>query len=137
LLLIEAHLTRPSLDSLRLRVGTLHQMIDGEEWLEAALSWINSNQSPIAAVQIGPINRLTVYEHSDTLKKAISLLTAILAQRGLIVVIYGKNIKQIIRAGIVGEEWKVSPGANAPAERLKVERTVFGGERIKYEFEMS
>lgn len=136
--LSESHDLPLTLTSTSLNVGTLHQMIDGEEWLEAALSYLNTIDSAITIVKIGPTHRLNTYEHSDTLKKAVSLLATILARQGLLVVVYGRNVLEgVIRAGIIDETWRVSSVANASAERLKVERTVFGAGDTKFELEMS
>ncbi len=136
--LSESHDLPFHLTSTRLEVGTLHQMIDGEEWLEAALSYLNTINSPLTIVKIGPTHRLDIYEHSETLEKAVSLLAAILGRRGLIVVVYGRTATgKVIRAGIVDEIWRVSPVPNAPAEHLKIERTIVDGKNTKFDFEMS
>jgi hypothetical protein len=103
-------------------VGTLDHLIDGEEWLEAAFSRLNKLRIPVARVRIGPTERVNVYEHSDSLQKAISLLTVILAPRGLIVVVYGKG--PAIRAEMVDERWTLSAPQNATAGRVKVQRAI-------------
>lgn len=113
-------------------VGTLHQMIDGEEWLEAALSFL-VNEFPLVRVRIGPTNRLMVYEHEETLRKAIGLLAAILARRGIVVVVYGADVEEgVIRAGIVNEDWLAEPVADPPEGTLKVERHV-GDSKLVFE----
>lgn len=134
LLLSESQEFPVDLNPIGFHVGTLHQMIDGEEWLEAALSRLVACESPLAQVRIGPTERLEVYQHSEneTLHKAISLLAAILGRRGLIVVVYGVNVHSVIRAGILSETWSVSLVTNPPPERLKIMRRV-GANKIEFE----
>lgn len=117
--------------------GTLHQTIDGEEWLEAALSRLSEHKSPLAQIRIGPTQRLNIYEHGDSLRKAISLLAAILARRGLVVVVYGKqSLVGVIRAGIVSEKWTLSPIKSPPANHLKVERHL-GTDKFEFKVKTS
>jgi hypothetical protein len=108
--------------------GSLHQMVDGEEWLESALSHVAAIKTPLARVIIGPTNRLNTYEHSETLQKAISILSTILDRCGLLVVVYGKGSNDSIRAAIVGEAWSVAPATNPPTKRRKVERLTSSGQ---------
>jgi KaiC/GvpD/RAD55 family RecA-like ATPase len=136
LMLWEAHETSFVLDPMGFSIRTLHQMLDGEEWLEAALSRLNASKSPLARVRIGPTEQLPVYEHSDTLQKAISLLAAILSRRGLVVIVYGENLEKVMRAAIVNETWLVSPVEKALTERVKVERT-YAGVKTDFETEMT
>lgn len=132
-LLQESHGNSISSETMGFRVGTLHQMIDGEEWLEAALSRLVDSKSPPGRVRIGPIDALVVYEHRDTLEKAISLLVTILARRGLVVVLFGEQWDQVIRAGIVNERWIVSSAAHPSAKRVKVTRVIVGGITVEFE----
>jgi KaiC/GvpD/RAD55 family RecA-like ATPase len=119
----ESHESPFNLNSAGLHVGTLHQMIDGEEWLEAALSHLKAIKSPIVRVRIGNTDRLTIYEHSDTLQKSVGLLASILGRRGLIVVVYGgETLANVVRAGIINERWWISATATEPTERLQVKR---------------
>jgi KaiC/GvpD/RAD55 family RecA-like ATPase len=118
--------------------GTLHQMIDGEEWLEAALSQITSITAPLTRVTIGPSSELRVYEHVDDIQKAISLFAAILGRRGMIVVLYGgADLPQVVRAGIINERWIVSPVMTPPGPRLSVQRYILGSRRIDFEMATS
>jgi KaiC/GvpD/RAD55 family RecA-like ATPase len=127
LYLHESHELPFEADATGFTVGTLHQMVDGEEWLEAALSRLILTDSPLARVRIGPTYGIDVYEQSDTLQKAISLLASILARRGLIVLVYGRQGEAtVFRAGIVSEEWIVSSDENAPTGHVKVLRNVLG-----------
>lgn len=123
-------------DSTRFVVGTLHPMIDGEEWLEAALSHLAAIKSPIARLRIGPTERLAIYAQRDTLRKAVSLLAAILGSRGFVVVVFGRDLENVIRAGIVDETWTVSPVPNQPAGRFTIEREV-GNDKTVFETAMS
>ena len=137
LLLFESHDWPFELTQTGFVVGTLHQMIDGEEWLEAALSNLVACESPMMRVVIGPTNRLAAYEHSTTLQKAIGLLAAILSRRGLIVLVHGTAPPELVfRAGILDETWTVSSATNPPSERLKVVRS-FHGDKIEFEAVMS
>jgi KaiC/GvpD/RAD55 family RecA-like ATPase len=121
--LLESHDGPLDRNASGFHVRTLHQMIDGEEWLEAVLSVLAADNSAVARVRIGPTNRLRVYEHADTLRKAISLFAAILARKGLVVVVYGQSADDgFIRAIIVNEDWTVS--AAKPPAALKVVRTM-------------
>lgn len=117
--------------------GTIHQMIDGEEWLEAALSRLNSINSPLARVYIGPAECLDIYEHKESLWKAISLLAAILGRRGTVVVLHGNNTNSMIQAAIVNEHWTLSPAMPSPAEGLKVNRNFIGDTTIEFEAAVS
>jgi hypothetical protein len=117
--------------------GTIHQMIDGEEWLEAALSHLISINSPLARVRIGPEESLNIYEHEESLRKAISLLAAILGRRGTVVILYGKNASSMIQAAIVNEHWTLSPAMPSPAEGLKVNRNFIGDTTIEFEAAVS
>ncbi|MFT3765849.1 MAG: ATPase domain-containing protein [Minicystis sp.] len=120
--LSESHETPIERVAVGLRLGTLHQMIDGEEWLEAVVSSLAETEVPIARVRIGPTHKLRVYEHAETLRKAVSLLAAVLARRGFIVVVYGADARDVIRAAIVNETWVASKAGDNPP-RLKINRS--------------
>lgn len=100
-------------------VGTLHQLIDGEEWIEAALDWLSSSEN-VARVRIGPVERINVYEHKTDIQRAISLLSAILHERGLIVAIFGEHraIDETIRVGLVRWQWRLFEEAGSDAVRV-------------------
>jgi KaiC/GvpD/RAD55 family RecA-like ATPase len=105
------------------RVSTLHPMIDGEEWLEAAFSCLAASEMPLARVRVGPTSRLNPYEHRESLKKAISLFATILSQRGIVIVLVGMDLDDaVIRAGIVTGRWTVQQVDNLPPGCLKVTR---------------
>lgn len=101
-------------------VGTLHQMVDGEEWLEAALSILGACTLPLVRVRIGPTDKLLVYEHGETVGKGISLLAAILRRLGFLVVVWGSDANKVIRAAIVDEQWLLYPIAHAAPGQLNV-----------------
>jgi KaiC/GvpD/RAD55 family RecA-like ATPase len=131
--LSESHENPIEWEGAGFHVGTLHQMIDGEEWLEAAVSLLVANEAPVARVRIGPTDLLWPYEQHDTIRKAISLLAAILARRGLVVVVYGGDVhRTILRAATISDSWFVTKVADPPAGRLKVKRI---GDRGESEFE--
>jgi KaiC/GvpD/RAD55 family RecA-like ATPase len=137
LVLSESHTTNFDLSHTGLRVGTLHQMIDGDEWLEAALSHLNDIKSPLTRVRIGPTNRLVVYEHGETLRKAISLLATILSRRGIVVVVFGVQASDVIRAGITGEVWTTTPVVTPASKHLKINRSSSGGDVVEFEMAWS
>lgn len=104
--------------------ATLDQMIDGEEWLESALSHLCAIKSSLSRVTIGPTDKIRIYEHKDTLTKAISLLATILSRAGMIVVVNGRDVHPIIQAAIVTETWKVTPNVNSSGASMNVTRIV-------------
>lgn len=101
---------------------TLHQQIDGEEWLEAAISHISRLPGPIAGVQIGPTGSLSHYEHKESIRKAISLLAAILDGKEHLVVMYGMDADTVIRGWIIDEFWQLDPTPKSDPDRVQVRR---------------
>jgi hypothetical protein len=99
-------------------IATLHQFIDGEDWLEDVLTQLSILRWEIAHVRVGPTDSVGIYENAVDLHRAISLLLHILAQRGLVAVLFGKNIKppEQIRAAIVDSFWNVDKTKDASSK---------------------
>lgn len=72
--------------------STLHQLIDGPEWIEEELTKLTEWHGEVARVRIGPTDRLAYYNHRGSLRIAISLLASILVKRNFIVVVYGYDL---------------------------------------------
>jgi len=109
-------------DQTGFKVNTLHQFIDGEDWLEDVLTHLSHWRGEIARVRVGPTERIDIYENAVDLQRAISLLLHILAQCGLVAVLFGKNIKPPaqIRAGIVDSVWNISRTNNANSKEARL-----------------
>ena len=99
-------------------LGTLHQFIDGEDWLEDILTHLSNWPGEIACVRVGPAEKVQNYENAADLQRAISLLMNILSQRGLVAVLFGEgsNVQNAIRAAIVTNKWSVSHMRDAAKE---------------------
>ncbi|MEP7123067.1 MAG: ATPase domain-containing protein [Byssovorax sp.] len=122
--LSESHKAPVDTDSLGLRINTLHEMIDGEEWLEAVLSTLSTITRPIARILIGPTGSLSSYSytHYDHLQDALKALRTILARKGFVVVIYGSQNPPA--SGVIPHEsWVLSPINRGSAEQIKVNRS--------------
>lgn len=131
----ESHEYLFSLTPTGFHTGTLGQMIDGEEWLEAALSQLATIKSTLTRARIGPTEQLLIHEHRDALQKALSLLASILARRGLIVLVYGStSVNEVIRAAFLTESWALNATGYSPHNRLKVQR---GSRTNKEAFEVA
>jgi KaiC/GvpD/RAD55 family RecA-like ATPase len=107
---------RPSAHPRGVTVGTLDQFADGADWLEFALHLLARREHDVARVMIGPTQRLGVYEHRDDLRRGMSLLLNLLQQRGFLVVLYGKETMDVIRAGIVHQTWQVTEDSSSPPD---------------------
>lgn len=113
----ETHDSPLYVDKTGLGVGTLHQFVRGEEWLEGALhtmsTAVRQKGKCVARVRIGPTERLAAYENRDDLARGISLFARILSARGMIVVLFGVSPASLVRAGIVSDFWLIQRTATA------------------------
>ncbi len=114
------------------RVGSLDPMIDGEEWLEAALSQLAASKLPVARIAIGPIEGIWIYEQSETLCKAISMLASILVRRGVIVVLFGVDVAMVMRTVVVDEQWMLTHALLPAARSVKLRRSA-GNTTVDFE----
>jgi KaiC/GvpD/RAD55 family RecA-like ATPase len=92
--------------------GTLHQFMDGPEWLELAI-WRLAQLSEVGWVFVGPASRLTSYEHRDDVGRAVSALSSVLSRSGLAVALLVDEEKDpLIRAAIVESFIKCGSNSN-------------------------
>jgi KaiC/GvpD/RAD55 family RecA-like ATPase len=103
-------------------VGTLHQFIDGEDWLEEALTLLSHWRGEIAHVRVGLTDHVNIYENAVGLHRATSLLLHILEQCGLVAVLFGSDTETHtqIRAAIVDTFWDVSHTKNASSKEGRI-----------------
>jgi hypothetical protein len=96
-------------------VGTLHQFVDGEDWLEDVLTHLSRWRGSIASVRIGSVKRVKIYENAVNIRRAILLLVDILSRRGLIAIIFSEDssANDTIRAVIVTNGWEVSRSSSS------------------------
>lgn len=102
-------------------VGTLHQLVRGDEWLENALHYmataVPTPGGRIASVSIGPIERVERYTYQGELTQAFSLLAGLLQQQGLIAVLFGTSPVDVVYGGIVAQYWTVKNNATPGAPK--------------------
>lgn len=104
-------------DDVSVVVGTLHQFVRGDEWVEAALHQLSVRgrwEGGVASVHIGPTERLAPYEHKDDLARALTLLSGMLSARGLVVILFGESPGEAVRAGIITDRWVLGFDPKAP-----------------------
>ncbi len=94
----------------RLVLTTLHQFIDGEDWLEETLAELSTWHGPVSRVFVGPTQKLKTHENFAGLQRAIWLFVSVLRERGLIAVIFGshRSIDEIVGGAIVSDWWRVN-----------------------------
>jgi KaiC/GvpD/RAD55 family RecA-like ATPase len=91
-----------------LHQATLRPMVDGEEWLESALSAVATQASPLVRVRVGPTE--AIVPHTD-IQRAVVTLAGILVRRGIFVLVHGEfHLPGLIRPGI-DEIWSVASTA--------------------------
>jgi KaiC/GvpD/RAD55 family RecA-like ATPase len=99
------------------RQATLRPMVDGEEWLEGALSTVAAQPSPLVRVRVGPTDAIDMHRE---IPRAVGMLAGILVRRGIFVLVHGGlQPPGIIRPGI-DEMWDVA----STAPHLKLYRTI-------------
>ncbi|MCK6588454.1 MAG: hypothetical protein L6Q76_12810 [Polyangiaceae bacterium] len=122
LLLAERSLGPIKSNETEIFITTLHQLIDGEDWLEDVLTQLSVLPWDIAHVRVGPTDSANFYENAVDLHRAISLLIHTLVQHGFVTVLYGMDVQAPvqIRAAIVDSIWNVSRTTNAGSQENRL-----------------
>ncbi len=118
-------------------MGTLHQFVRGDEWLEGVLHQmytLEHRAEAVASIHIGPTDRLNPYENKDDLARALTLFAGLLSARGHVVILFGESPDNVVRAGIVTDQWVLgldSRAADPPLAPPAV-RASFAGQTFTF-----
>jgi hypothetical protein len=100
-----------------LRQATLRPMMDGEEWLEGALSAVAAQNSWLVRVRVGPTEAILT---QPDIQQAVVTLAGILVRRGIFVLVHGLlHPRGLLRHGI-DELWTLA----SVSPHLQLQRTI-------------